>query len=182
MAVKVIRDRGVTSGLPDVPGSGFQGKITMKRDKLIEGVVLFLCGGVTVVLSLQMSIGTFRMAGSGLFPLCLGIILMLLALLYLGDLLLQKGAKGLPGEAVGAASGSAGQMLLFFCASALAVLCLNVLGYPLTAFFLMLMLLRILGVRRPALLITMPLLTAVASYLLFVRFLKIPLPKGLIGL
>jgi hypothetical protein len=46
----------------------------------------------------------------------------------------------------------------------------------------MLMLLRILGVRRPALLITMPLLTAVASYLLFVRFLKIPLPKGLIGL
>ena len=65
----------------------------MKRDEMIEGVVLFLCGGVTVALSLQMPIGTFRMAGAGLFPLCLGIALMLLALLYLGNLLLQKGAQ-----------------------------------------------------------------------------------------
>jgi hypothetical protein len=43
----------------------------VNRDELIEGVVLFLCGGGTVALSLQMPIGTFRMAGSGLFPLCL---------------------------------------------------------------------------------------------------------------
>ena len=49
----------------------------MKRDEIIEGVVLFLCGAGTVALSLQMPIGTFRMAGSGLFPLCLGIALML---------------------------------------------------------------------------------------------------------
>ena len=154
----------------------------MKRDKLIEGVVLFLCGGGTVVLSLWMPIGTFRMAGSGLFPLCLGIILMLLALLYLANLLLQKDAKGHPGEAAGAIPGAAGQMLLFFGASALAVLCLNILGYPLTAFLLILFLLRILGLRRPVFLLTLPLLTAAGSYLVFVQFLKIPLPKGLIGL
>ena len=46
----------------------------------------------------------------------------------------------------------------------------------------MLLLLRVLGVRRPAPLWGISLLTAVGSYLLFVRFLKIPLPKGLIGL
>ena len=154
----------------------------MKRDELIEGIVLFLCGVGTAALSLEMPLGTFRMAGSGLFPLCLGIILMLLALLYLANILLQKGPKEHSGEATGATPGAAGQMLLFFGASALAVLCLNILGYPLTAFLLMLLLLRILGLRRPVLLVTLPLLAAVGSYLLFVQFLKIPLPKGLIGL
>jgi small-conductance mechanosensitive channel len=154
----------------------------MRKGELIEGIVLFLCGGGTVALSLEMPLGTFRMAGSGLFPFCLGIILMLLALLYLANLLLQKDSKGHSGEAAGASPGAAAQMLLFFGASALAVLCLNILGYPLTAFILMLLLLRILGLKRPVLLVTLPFLTAAGSYFLFVQFLKIPLPKGLIGL
>jgi len=154
----------------------------MKRDGLIEGVVIFLCGGVTVALSLQMPIGTFRMAGSGLFPLCLGIALMLLALLHLLNLLLQRSAKRQPPNAAAPSPGAAGQMLLFLVASALATLCLNFLGYPLTSFLLMLSLLEILGVRKPALLIGLPLLTAAGSYLLFVYFLRIPLPKWLIGL
>jgi hypothetical protein len=156
----------------------------MRKGELIEGIVLFLCGGGTTALSLEMPLGTFRMAGSGLFPLCLGIILMLLALLYLGNILLQEGAERRPGEATGAsaATGAAGQMLLFFGASALAVLGLNILGYPLTAFLLLLLLLRILGLRRAFLLVTLSLLAAAGSYLVFVRFLKIPLPKGLIGL
>ncbi len=154
----------------------------MRRGELIEGIVLFLCGGVTVALSLGMQIGTFRMAGSGLFPLCLGIILMSLALLYLANLLLQKDSQGHSREAAAAPPGAAGQMALFFGASALAVLGLNILGYPLTAFLLMMLLLWILGLRRPVLLVTLPLLAAAGSYLLFVQFLKIPLPKGLIGL
>jgi hypothetical protein len=154
----------------------------MRKGELIEGIVLFLCGGGTVALSLEMPLGTFRMAGSGLFPLCLGIILMLLALFYLANLLLHKDSKGHPEEAAGAPPGAAVRMLLFFGASALAVLCLNILGYPLTAFLLMLLLLRILGLKRPVLLATLPFLTAAGSYLLFVQFLKIPLPKGLIGL
>jgi hypothetical protein len=154
----------------------------MKRNDLIEGVLLFLCGGITSMLSLQMPIGTFRMAGSGLFPLSLGIALMFLALLYLANLLLQKDAKRQSIKAEAASPGAAGQMMLFLGASALATLCLNILGYPLTSFLLMLSLLAILGVRQPALLVTLPLLTAAGSYLLFVQFLRIPLPKGLIGL
>jgi len=154
----------------------------MKRSEIIGGGIIFFCGGMTVFLSLQMPIGTFRMAGSGLFPLCLGIALMLLAFLYLANLLFQKDAKRQSPKAEAPSPGAAGQMLLFLGASALATLCLNVLGYPLTSFLLMLSLLRILGVRQPALLVTLPLLTAAGSYLLFVQFLKIPLPKGLIGL
>jgi hypothetical protein len=154
----------------------------MKRDEVIGGIIVFGLGGMTVLGSLQMPIGTFRMAGSGLFPLWLGIFLMLLALLHLLNLWFSRGA--LQGEQGTAArsSGETRQMLLFLGASAAATLCLDILGYPLTAFGLMLLLLRILGVRRPSVLVTLPLLTAVGSYLLFVQFLKIPLPKGLIGL
>lgn len=154
----------------------------MKRGEIIGGGIIFLCGGMTVVLSLQMPIGTFRMAGSGLFPLVLGIILMLLALLHLANLLFQKDAELQPPQAAAAPPGATGQMLMFLGASALATLCLNILGYPLTSFLLMLSLMAILGVRRPALLVALPLLTAAGSYLLFVQFLRIPLPKGLIGL
>lgn len=154
----------------------------MKRGEIIGGGIIFLCGGITAILSLQMPIGTFRMAGSGLFPLCLGIALMLLALLYLVNLLLQKDANRQSPKAKSVSPGAVGQMLLFLGASALATLCLNILGYPLTSFLLILSLLAILGVRQPALLVSLPLLTAAGSYFLFVQFLKIPLPKGLIGL
>ncbi len=154
----------------------------MKRNNLIEGAVLLLGGVLTVALSLRMPIGTFRMAGSGLFPLCLGIALILLALLYLANLLLQRDAE-LPSSTDAAApAGATGQMLLFLGASALAALCLNFLGYPMTSFLLMMALLAILGVRQPVLLVGLPLVTAAGSYLLFVQFLRIPLPKGLLGL
>lgn len=154
----------------------------MKRNEMIEGGLLFLCGAVTVVLSLQMPIGTFRMAGSGLFPLCLGIALMLLALLYLATLLFQGDAKRRSPTAVVASPGAMGRMLLFLGASVFAALCLDILGYPVTSFLFMMSLMAILGVRQPVLLVSLPLLTAAGSYLVFVQFLRIPLPKGLIGL
>ncbi len=150
--------------------------------EVIGGVIVLLFGALTIVLSLQLPIGTFRMAGSGLFPMWLGIGLILLSLLHLGNLWLKRetGPDGKvkaepPSEAIK-------QMLLFLGASALATACLDILGFPFTAFLLMLLLLRILGVKGPAMLVAMPLLTALAAYFLFVRFLKIPLPKGWIGL
>jgi hypothetical protein len=45
----------------------------VKRDGTIGGIVLLLFGMVTIILALRMPIGTFRMAGTGLFPLCHGV-------------------------------------------------------------------------------------------------------------
>ncbi len=154
----------------------------MKMAEVLGGIVVLLFGVLTVVLSLQMPIGTFRMAGAGLFPMWLGIVLVLLSLFHMGHLWLKRESRP---EAAGKAevpSEAIRQMLLFFGASALATACLDILGFPFTAFLLMLLLLRILGVKGPAMLVAMPFLTAVAAYLLFVQFLKIPLPKGWIGL
>jgi len=44
----------------------------VKRDEIIVGIVIFVFGGMTTLLSLRMPIGTFRMAGTGMFPLFLG--------------------------------------------------------------------------------------------------------------
>lgn len=154
----------------------------MKRDELIGCGIVFLFGGITTVLSWRMPIGTFRMAGSGLFPLCLGILLMILSLLYLLSLLFGK--KGAPPEQKpdAAIPANAPQVLKFLGITVGAVFCLGIFGYPAFCLLIMWLLLWILGVRRPVPLWGISLATAVGSYLLFVRFLKIPLPKGLIGL
>ena len=133
------------------------------------------------MLSLQMPIGTFRMAGSGLFPLCLGILLMILSGLFLLNRLFEKRApRGR--EPAATTPANAKQVLGFLGITAAATLSLAFLGYPAFCFLIMLFLLWILGIRQPALLLGFSLLTATGAYLLFVQFLKIPLPKGLIGL
>jgi putative tricarboxylic transport membrane protein len=153
----------------------------MKRDELIGGVIVFLFGGFTVFLSLQMPLGTFRMAGSGLFPFWLGIILMVLSLLFLLRLLKVKVSLPEVQNTVHVTTATK-QMLLFLGATMLATFGITVVGYPLTTFLLMLLLLIILGVKGRIFILILSLLAAISCYLLFVRWLKIPLPKGIIGL
>jgi putative tricarboxylic transport membrane protein len=154
----------------------------LKRDEVLATLVIFLFGAVTAVLSLRMRIGTFRTAGPGLFPLCLGILLMVLSALYLSRFFLQKGKTGGKQEALAKAPGAAKQMVLFLSAITLAILFFNRLGYPLVAFLLMVALLRVLGMKRFGFNLLLSLVTAGVSYFLFVRWLNIPLPKGWIGL
>jgi hypothetical protein len=155
----------------------------VKRDEAIGGMVLLLFGMVTIILALRMTIGTFRAAGTGLFPLLLGILLMILSGLFLLNLLLQKEKELEEKEGpVEAAPGSLKPVILFLGMMALATLFFNSLGYPLIAFLLMVALLKILGMKRWAPNILLSFITSVASYFLFVQWLKIPLPKGWLGI
>ena len=153
----------------------------MNRDEAIGGIVIFLFGAVTIFLSLRMPIGTFRTAGSGMFPLCLGILLMILSILFLLKVY-AKERKLTEKKPVVEITGATKQMILFLATMALATLFFNKLGYPLTSFLLMLGLLRILGMKRWALNILISFVTAVGSYFLFVQWLNIPMPKGCIGI
>ena len=142
---------------------------------------MFLFGGVTVFFSLRMPVGTFRAAGSGLFPLGLGILLMSLAMIFVIKSWVTKGPaeeKKRPAEG----PHSPTQVVLFTGTIALATLLFKDLGYPLMFFLLLLALLRILGVRSWVHNLSLSFLTATGAYLLFVVWLKIPLPKGWIGL
>lgn len=153
----------------------------MDRDEVIGGTLIFLFGAVTVYFSLRMPIGTFRAAGSGLFPLGLGILLTGLS----GTLLIKsciQAKRSREKTMQAGAARSTKQVVLFMGAIVVATLLFKSLGYPLTAFLLLLALLRILGVRRWAYNLALSLLTATGAYLLFVLWLQIPLPKGFIGL
>ena len=142
---------------------------------------MLLFGAVTAYFSMRMPVGTFRAAGSGLFPLGLGILLMGLSIV----LLIKAGAQRKPvaeKKPSDELSQPTKQVILFTSAIALAILLFKELGYPLMSFLLLLALLRILGVRSWAYSLSLSLLTATGAYLLFVVWLQIPLPKGWIGL
>jgi putative tricarboxylic transport membrane protein len=154
----------------------------MKRDEIIVGVVIFFFGGITTILSLRMPVGTFRMAGTGMFPLFLGILLMILSSAFILKTFFQgKAEQPEKGSSVGS-SESPLQLILFLAAMALATLFFNQLGYPLISFLLMVALLRILGMKRWGLNILISVVTAVGSYFLFVKWLDIPMPKGWLGI
>ena len=145
------------------------------------GIIIFLFGAVTTVLSLGMPVGTFRKSGTGLFPLCLGILLIVLSGLFLLQLFLKDHAAG-KRELIVRTPGSLKQLILFFGAMVLVTLLFNRLGYPLSSFLLMLALLKTLGMKRWSLNILLSLGTAAVCYFLFVQWLNIPMPKGLVGI
>ena len=154
----------------------------MSRNEIAGGMVLFLIGAITALLSLRMPIGTFRMAGTGMFPLCLGILLMILSAAFVLKQFAQHKKLGAQKETVIKTPEATKQMLLFLGTLSLATLFFNKLGYPLISFLLMVALLRILGVKRWIFNILLSFITAGVSYFLFVQWLKVPLPKGWIGL
>lgn len=154
----------------------------MKRGDLLGAVVFFLFGAVTAILSLRMPIGTLRAAGSGLFPLCLGILLMVLSSLVIVKLFWDASRHADKAVSAIKKPDSSFPVVAFLTIMAFAVLFLNTIGYALDSFLLMLGLLVVLGPRRWRLNVALSLLTAAGSYLLFVHVLKIPLPRGFLGI
>lgn len=153
----------------------------MNRTDTAGGIALLLLGASTALLSLRMPIGTFRAAGTGLFPLCLGLLLMALASLFLLTLWVQPPPRGQRDAGTDAAPESPRQMLLFLGAIILATLLLDPLGYPLSALVLLLALLRILGLTQWRTNFLISGITTGVAYIVFVHWLKIPLPMGWLG-
>jgi putative tricarboxylic transport membrane protein len=128
-----------------------------------------------------MPIGAFRAAGTGLFPLSLGLLLMVLASIFLLTLQVQASHQAQHDAGSREAPESFGQMLLFLGAIILATLLLDPLGYPLSALLLLVALLRILGSTEWRMNLVISSVTTVVAYLVFVHWLKIPLPMGWLG-
>ena len=171
----------------------------MKQDELVVGALLFLFGVLTSVYSLKLNVGTINEIGTGFFPLSLGILLMVLSSVYLAQIVLRLrevalkektpsspeaaptviGAKtsifskiGQPTVNVSVVVGS----MVFFA------LFLNILGYLLCTFLMLLVLLRVLGLKNWIVILIIAVISAAGSWLLFAKLLKIPLPQGFIGL
>jgi putative tricarboxylic transport membrane protein len=146
------------------------------------GVLILIFGALTVVLSLEMPIGTLRAAGPGLFPLILGVLLVLLAGGFtLGTFLRNRrtqGAKPVSPEL----SGSAGPVVGFMAVIGFAAGFLDTLGYAPTAFVIVFALLQILGRRQWRWNLLISLATSAGSHFIFIRWLQIPFLQGWLGL
>lgn len=148
------------------------------REELAGGLVLFLFGGATVFLSMGMPLGSLRMPGPGMFPLALGVLLMLLSGVSMVRLVWGQGAVGPSPSWRPALKG----VFCFVGAMALCILLLGLLGYPLASLLLLLVLFRLMGSRAWGLNTALALGVAGISYLVFVRWLQVPLPRGFLGL
>ena len=145
-------------------------------------ISLFVFGAITAALSLQLPQGAPRMPGSGFFPLVLGLALMALAAGHGVKLYLARPRAAVPQAPAAPATpegdGATRRVVLFVAGVIAAVALLQPLGYALSSFLLMLVLLQILGLRRWYASGAIALASAAASYVVFVRWLKIPLPSG----
>lgn len=165
---------------------------------MTAAVAQLLLGAITAVLSLQLPLGTFRLPGSGLFPLALGLLLAVLSAIQIARLLLARRAAAAALPAVQqpaavvppaaqppvarkpAADGATRRVALFMAVVAASVALLQPLGYVISSLLLMLGLLWVLGVRwRVALPVAA--LSAAGAHVLFVTWLKIPMPPGPLG-
>ncbi len=165
------------SAAPEHPGA----PVVSERSRVTAGLVFMAVALLTVWLSLRMPVGTFRNAGPGLFPLCLGLLLAALAGVYTLRAWLAAG------RAVGHAERrpstfSATPVLGFMAAIAFAAAFLERLGYAPTACVVVMALLQLLspGLWRRNLIIA--LIAGAAAHWVFVHWLQIPFPQGWIGL
>jgi hypothetical protein len=153
---------------------------------MLAAAWLFAFGAITALLSLQLPLGTLRGPGSGFFPLVLGLMLMGLAAGHGVQLYLARPTVAAESRLATEPAGrwlddSTLRVLLFMGTMVAATALLERLGYALVSFLLMLALLQILGVRRWWRSGLIAAISAVASYLIFVRWLGIPLPAGWLG-
>jgi hypothetical protein len=152
----------------------------MKTD-VAGGLLIFILGGVTVILSSRLPIGTLRQAGEGLLPLALGIILMILALLYLLQVILGREKEAVASESKPLTLAEIKRVVPFLLTIALATALLPRLGYLLSAFLLMLGLLKLLGMKSWPTAGAYAATAAGLAHLLFSYWLKVPLPRGWLG-
>ena len=143
---------------------------------------MLIFGSLTTYLSLRMPIGTFRAAGPGLFPLCLGLLLMLLAAGFTLKTLLQDRQIKKTKAALLEPAGSAKPVIGFMAAIGAAAGLLECLGYAPTAFLVVWALLQILERKKWHWNLLIALSSAVVSHFVFVWWLQIPFPQGWLGL
>ena len=154
----------------------------MNRNDAWGGALIFGFGALTVYLSLKMPLGTFRAAGPGLFPLCLGLLLVVLASIFTLAALMRLRRDGKREGKTPEGTGSVKPVLGFMAVIAFAACFLEYLGYATTAFMVVMALLQILGGRYWRRNLLIALAAGAISHFLFVQWLQIPFPQGVLGL
>jgi putative tricarboxylic transport membrane protein len=143
----------------------------VRRDVVVAVLVLAL-GAAAIFESTKLPLGTVRNPGQGFFPWWTSAVIVLLALVLLTQALVSRPSTNqqTPGRIAKVTA-------LLLVVSAYTFL-LDFLGYLLCTFLLVLFMLRVTDAQRWPVALSMALLTAVGSYVVFAIWLSVPLPRG----
>jgi putative tricarboxylic transport membrane protein len=141
---------------------------------VVVAALALALGAVAIFESAKLPLGTVRNPGQGFFPWWTSVVIVLLALVFLAQVLTSRPSTNqqAPGRIAKVA-------LLLIVLSAYTFL-LDPLGYLLSTFLLVLFMLRALDPQRWTVALSIALLAAVGSYVVFAIWLSVPLPRGLL--
>ena len=151
----------------------------MKRSQVAVSALLTGLAGFILLESRHLSFGTMRVPQTGFFPWVLATLLLILGAISFVQEIFGRESDRLPNKIL-----PEGWSRIAFILAAMIgfAVVLERLGFLLTTFFLMLLLLRAVESERWAKVFFVALLTAVGSYALFGWILGIPLPAGVFGI
>lgn len=143
----------------------------VSRDVVVAGLALAL-GAVAIVESAKLPLGTVRNPGQGFFPWWTSVVIVLLAIVLLAQVLTSRSSTSqhTPGRIAKVTA-----LLLVLAAY---TFLLDFLGYLICTFLLVLFMLRATDRQRWTVALSMALLAAVGSYVVFATWLSVPLPRG----
>jgi putative tricarboxylic transport membrane protein len=142
----------------------------VRRDVVVAALAMALAAAA-IFESAKLPFGTVRNPGQGFFPWWISIVIVLLALVLLTQALTRPSANQ-------QASGRITKVTALLLVLAAYTLLLDLLGYLICTFFLVLFMLRATNPQRWSVALSMALLTAVGSYVVFAIWLSVPLPRG----
>lgn len=151
----------------------------MRRSTIAASLILAGVAGLILLEASRLTFGSVRVPQTGFFPSILAILLLLFSI----ALLLQTRRR-----AVGASHepsiNSEGWIRISTTLAAMLgfALLLEKLGFVLSTFIVMLLLLRVIEAQQWSRVIALALFTALLSYFLFAWVLNIPLPAGVLDI
>ncbi len=153
----------------------------MKRLQLLSGIIIMVFAALICFEASKLRFGTPRQPGPAFLPLGYGILLFLIAAIFV----IRSGVKkGTSGDSAGAPwHNLIWQRVPITLAALLGyALLLERLGYPFCTWVLMALLFWGKGVRRRSIAIIGGLVVSIVSYILFNDLLKVRLPSGWFGI
>jgi putative tricarboxylic transport membrane protein len=145
----------------------------VSRDVVVAALALAL-GAVAIFESAKLPLGTVRNPGQGFFPWWISLVIVLLALFLLTKALISR--RSINPQTAGRIAKVTALLLVLAAYTFL----LDLLGYLICTFFLVLFMLRATDPHRWSVALSMALLTAAGSYVVFAVWLSVPLPRGLL--
>lgn len=151
----------------------------MKQSSVAISLILIGLAGFILLQSRNLAFGSLRAPQTAFFPTTLATLLLIFSVMLLAQTLLGGEIRRGPGNIVAEGWVRIGATLATMVGFALA---LERLGFLLTTFLLMVLLLRAIESQRWPKVVAIALITTLSSYAIFGWLLGIPLPGGVLGI